>query len=51
MRSLEILKSDHELFTAAVRNALPNMRFFPAEVGGKKVRQVVQMPFQFSLTR
>jgi protein TonB len=51
MRSLEILKSDHELFTAAVRNSLPNMRFFPAEVGGRKVKQVVQMPFQFSLTR
>lgn len=51
MRSFEIIKSDHEAFTSAVRNALPNMRFFPAELAGKKVRQLVQMPFQFSLVR
>jgi hypothetical protein len=30
---------------------LPNMKFYPAEVGGKKVKQLVQMPFQFSLTK
>jgi protein TonB len=51
MKTFEVIKSDHELFTAAVRNALPNMRFFPAEVGGRKVKQLVQMPFQFSLVR
>jgi hypothetical protein len=27
------------------------MRFFPAEVGGRKVKQLVQMPFQFNLTK
>lgn len=51
MRSFEIIKSDHDLFTLAVRNQLPNMRFFPAEVGGRKVKQLVQMPFVFSLTK
>ena len=51
MRTFEIIKSDHEAFTSAVRNALPNMRFFPAEVGGRKVKQLVQMPFMFSLVR
>jgi periplasmic protein TonB len=51
MRTFEIIKSDHDAFTAAVRNALPNMRFFPAEVGGRKVKQLVQMPFQFSLVK
>ena len=51
MRTFEVIKSDHDAFTAAVRNALPNMRFFPAEVGGRKVKQLVQMPFQFSLVR
>lgn len=51
MRTFEIIKSDHELFTNAVRNSLPNMRFFPAEVGGRKVKQLVQMPFLFSLTK
>jgi TonB family protein len=49
--SFKVLKSSHELFTAAVRNALPNMRFHPAEIGGRKVRQVVQQPFTFSLSR
>ena len=43
--------SDNPLFEVAVRNALDGMRFVPAEVGGKKVRQLVQMPFVFTLTR
>jgi protein TonB len=46
-----VLKSSHELFTQAVKNALPNMRFYPAEVGGKKVKQLVQQPFTFSLSK
>ncbi len=45
------LKSDNALFTAAVRAALARMRFLPAEVGGRKVAQLVQQPFQFSVTR
>ena len=49
--SFKVLKSTHELFTQAVKNALPNMRFYPAEVGGKKVKQLVQQPFTFSLTK
>jgi len=51
MRTFEILKSDHDLFTNAVRSSLPQMRFFPAEVAGRKVKQLVQMPFVFSLTK
>jgi protein TonB len=34
-----------------VRVALRRMRFIPAEVGGAKVRQLVQMPFVFTLSR
>jgi len=49
--SFKVLKSSHELFTQAVKNALPNMRFYPAEVGGRKVKQLVQQPFTFSLTK
>src|SRR3954471_6157239 len=49
--SFKVLKSSHELFTQAVKNALPNMRFYPAEVGGQKVKQLVQQPFTFSLTK
>ena len=51
MKEFKILKSTHDLFTNAVKVALPNMKFYPAEVGGKKVKQLVQMPFQFSLTK
>ncbi len=49
--SFKSLKSDHDLFTQAVRSALNNMRFLPAEVGGRKVKQLVQQPFQFALTK
>jgi protein TonB len=51
MKTFEIVKSDHELFTSAVRNVLPNYRFFPAELGGRKVKQLVQMPFVFTLNK
>jgi protein TonB len=51
MSQFKVLKSTHDLFTNAVKAALPNMKFYPAEVGGKKVKQLVQMPFQFNLTK
>lgn len=50
MSSFKVLKSQHELFTQAVRDALPQMLFTPAELGGKKVRQIVQQPFVFSVS-
>jgi len=49
--SIRILRSDNPLFDDAVRSALGRMRFSPAESGGKKVRQLVQMPFLFTLSR
>jgi len=51
MSTFKTLKETHALFTQAVKTALPQMRFYPAEVGGKKVKQLVQMPFQFNLTK
>ena len=51
MGTFKVLRETHPLFTDAVKKALPLMRFTPAEVGGKKVRQLVQMPFQFSLLK
>ncbi|MBL0891356.1 MAG: energy transducer TonB [Gemmatimonadaceae bacterium] len=51
MATFKALKSDNDLFTNAVKNALQRMRFLPAEVGGRKVKQLVQQPFQFSLNR
>jgi len=51
MSTFKVLKSSHEQFTQAVKNALPSMRFYPAEVGGRKVKQLVQQPFTFSLQK
>lgn len=51
MSTFKVLKSTHELFTATVRDNLPAIQFNPAEVGGRKVKQLVQMPFQFSLSK
>ena len=49
--TLKILKQSHDLFGAAVKNALPMARFNPARVGGKAVSQLVQMPYTFSMSR
>jgi protein TonB len=51
MNTFKVLKSSHELFTQAVKNALGNMKFYPAEIGGRKVKQMVQQPFTFALTK
>jgi TonB family protein len=47
--SVHLLKSTHPLFSAAVREALPGMRFVPAELHGVKVKQLVQQPFVFKI--
>ncbi|HKO16324.1 MAG TPA: energy transducer TonB [Gemmatimonadaceae bacterium] len=49
MASLQVIESTHELFTRAVRAALPAMRLEPARVRGRKVRMLVRVPFQFTI--
>jgi len=49
--SFKVVRSTHELFAVAVRNALPRMRFLPAEIGDRKVRQLVQQPFSFAIVK
>ena len=51
MGTFKVLKTSHDLFTNSVRQALGQMRFYPAEIGGRKVKQLVQQPFNFTLTR
>jgi protein TonB len=51
MGSFKVLKSSNDLFTSAVKKVLPRMQFYAAEVGGHKVRQLVQMPFGFKVPR
>jgi TonB family protein len=47
--SLKIMRTTHPEFSEAVRTALPFMRFFPAKVGSKKVRQLVEQEFSFKI--
>jgi periplasmic protein TonB len=49
--TVKILNSSNSAFTAAVKEALPGMKFSAAQIGGKKVQQLVQMPFQFHIAR
>jgi protein TonB len=51
MAHVRILESTHELFTRAVRDALAGFRFVPAQVGGRRVTALAQMPFEFHITR
>jgi protein TonB len=47
MSTFKILDSSNDLFSASLRSALVNWRFFPAEAGGRKVKQIVQLPLKF----
>lgn len=49
MQTVQILSATHELFARAVREALPHFRFRPAEVAGRRVRALAEMPFEFEL--
>lgn len=49
--SFTVLESTHPLFERSVRDALAAMRFVPAEAGGRRVRQLVQQSFLFTLRR
>lgn len=51
LSTFKVLKSTHDLFTKSVRTALPDMRFTPAEIGGHKVKQLVQQPFTFAVSK
>jgi TonB family protein len=48
MRTFKVLMSSNPMFADAVREALPSMRYEPAKLQGRRVRQVVQQPFNFA---
>jgi protein TonB len=48
--SVRFVRSDNVLFEESVRSVLQRMRFSPAQIGGRKVKQLVQMPFIFTIT-
>jgi TonB family protein len=49
--SITVTTSPHRLFSEAVRTALLDARFSPAQVGGHAVRQLVAQSFAFRLTK
>ncbi len=49
--SFSALEASHELFTQAVRDALPRMKFRPAYVGTRRVSQLVVQSFAFRITK
>lgn len=51
LETFRLIETNHPLFGAAVREALPGMKFRPATVGPKKVRQMVELPFGFQIIR
>ena len=51
MSGLRVVEESDPLFAQSVRAVLPRYRFSPGEVGGQKVRTLVQLPFDFTLVR
>jgi TonB family protein len=49
--TLQIMRATRIEFAIAVREALPNMRFFPARMGEKAVPQLVEQPFNFRIQK
>lgn len=49
LATFKVIHTTHELFAASVKAALPRMRFIPAEVGDRRVAQLVQQAFSFAL--
>lgn len=47
--SFRVISSTHPEFAQSVREALPGMRFHPAILRSKKVRQLVEQPFMFKI--
>ena len=48
---VKITKATNPLFEQAVRTALPKMTFAPAEIRGVHIKQLVQQPFTFAITK
>src|SRR5215831_12742813 len=48
--SFTVIRATDPGFVRGVREALPYMRFSPAKIGAKKVRQLVEQPFTFKIS-
>jgi protein TonB len=48
MSTFKVLKASDNAFSDAVRSAVSSTKYTPAELGGRKVKQLVQQPFRFA---
>ena len=48
MHTFKVLKTNDRAFAESVRKAVSNTAFYPAELDGKKVKQLVQQPYRFA---
>lgn len=48
--TLKVIQTSHSPFSESVRSALPFMRFVSARVADRKVKQLVQVNFQFDVS-
>jgi periplasmic protein TonB len=48
MNTFKAVKSTNVAFTESVKQAVADMTFEPAQVGGQRVKQLVQLPFKFA---
>jgi protein TonB len=48
MDTFKVLRSSDAAFSESVRRAVSKSAFFPAEIKGKKVKQLVQQPYTFA---
>jgi protein TonB len=51
MSTFKVLDASNDLFAESTRATLSNWRFYPAEAGGKKVKEIVQLPLRFVAPR
>lgn len=47
MATFKVLRSSHPEFAKAVRQAVMGMRYTSAYLNGRKVRELIQVPFEF----
>jgi periplasmic protein TonB len=51
MDGFKVMETSDPLFAESIRAVLPRYRFSAGEAGGRKVRTLVQLPFDFTLVR
>ncbi|CAN5867240.1 hypothetical protein BH11GEM2_BH11GEM2_23120 [soil metagenome] len=48
MNTFKVIKATNNDFADAVRRAISNTAYSPAEIRGRRVKQLVQQPFTFN---